>query len=169
MPARERPRGWWHSKSLGVTQRSRDSRERPAFLKHQMKGQAMSGRHVETHKVNGLNEAIHIRVQDDPGPGGANHRYCLYVPNDAFNEELNASLMTEIAFQKGPIKENGVNGWSNEALLAIVRDRLEGFQSGPFACDTNQLALTHVKLAMDALHSRTKERLARGVEGTNQK
>jgi hypothetical protein len=54
-------------------------------------------------------------------------------------------------------------------LLAVVRDRLECFQRGPFACDTNQQALDHVVAAMESLHSRTKERVVRGVEGTNVK
>lgn len=126
----------------------------------------MSGRHIETHKVNGLNEQICIRVMDDPGPGGANHRYCLYQPHDAFNEELNANVLGNINFQNGPISEAGVNGVSNEAVLAVVRDRLEGFQSGPFACPENAHALVCVIGAMTALQSRTKERAARGVEGT---
>ncbi len=126
-------------------------------------------RHLTSHKVNGLNERIQIRVQDEPGSGGANHRYCLYVPNDAFNEELNASLVTEISFQNGPINEAGVNGISNESLLAIVEDRLKGFQSGPYACRENALALTHVQDAMHWLHHRTRERVARGVEGTTAK
>lgn len=126
-------------------------------------------RHLTSHKVNGLNERIQIRVQDDPGPGGANHRYCLYVPNDAFNEELNASLVTEISFQNGPINEAGVNGISNEALLAIVEDRLKGFQSGQYACRENAIALTHIQDAMHWLHHRTRERMQRGVEGTSAK
>lgn len=130
---------------------------------------SQTGRHVTSHKVNGLNEQIQIRVQDEPGPGGASHRYCLYVPNDAVNEELNASLVTEINFQKGPIAEAGVNGISNEALLAIVEDRLASFQSGPYACRENALALTKLQEAMHWLHHRTRERVARGVEGTSAK
>lgn len=128
-----------------------------------------SSRHVTSHKVNGLNEQIRIRVQDEPGPGGASHRYCLYVPNDEFNEELNASLVAEIQFQKGPISEVGVNGFSNEALLAIVEDRLASFQAGPYACRENALALTKIQEAMHWLHHRTRERVARGVEGTSAK
>lgn len=124
---------------------------------------------IETHKVNGLNEAWDIKVMDEAGPGGAHHHYCLYVPNDAFNEELNASQVVNIEFQKGPIKEAGVNGISNEMLLALVRHRLECFQSGPFACEANATALGYVVEAMNVLHVRTKERVERGVEGTNQK
>lgn len=73
-----------------------------------------------------------------------------------------------IKFQNGPIKESGVNGCHQEDLLAIVIDRLEGFQSGQFACKENRLALVHVCFALDLLNRRTQERINRGVEGTNQ-
>ena len=65
--------------------------------------------------------------------------------------------------------EEGVNGVSNEALLAIVEHRLQGFQSGDYACRENALALTQVQQAMHWLHHRTRERVARGVEGTSAK
>lgn len=77
--------------------------------------------------------------------------------------------MCDINFQNGPIKESGVNGISNESLLAIVEDRLLGFQSGQFACRENAIALTKLQEAMMWLQKRTRDRVARGVEGTNQK
>lgn len=131
-------------------------------------------RELTSHKVNGLNEALKIEVLDEPGPGSACHDYAISFYDDRygfyrspFSDRHGRNCI--ISFQSGPIAEAGVNGISQEALLAIVEDRLAGFQSGPFACDTNQLALTHVRLAMEALHSRTKERVERGVEGTLQK
>jgi len=74
-----------------------------------------------------------------------------------------------IRFQNGPIQESGVNGVSNEALLAIVEDRLLGFQSGQYACRENAIAVTKIQEAMMWLQKRTRDRVARGVEGTNQK
>ena len=126
-------------------------------------------RELTSHKVNELNEALTIRVQDEPSHGNACHAYCIYVPNDAFNEELNASIVCHINFQNGAIKESGINGISNEALLAVVEDRLQGFQSGDFACRENALALTKIQEAMMWLHKRTLDRVARGVEGTHEK
>lgn len=76
---------------------------------------------------------------------------------------------TEIEFQNGPIKEFGVNGISNESLLAIVIDRLRGFQSGEYACEDNQIALESAEYCLNMLQKRTKDRLSRGVEGTNNK
>jgi hypothetical protein len=116
-------------------------------------------RELTSHKVNGLNESLSIEVLDDPGSGGACHVYCIDEGGDA--EEFPTC---HIIFQNGPIQEAGVNGISNEALLAIVEDRLKGFSSGPFACRENAIALTHVQDAMHWLHHRTRERVARGVD-----
>ena len=77
--------------------------------------------------------------------------------------------LCNIKFQNGPILEFGVNGISNESLLAIVEDRLAGFQSGEFACRENAIALIKLQEAMMWLQKRTRDRMARGVEGTNQK
>ncbi len=115
--------------------------------------------------TNALNEALRITVLDQPGQGGACHAYAIeladgIVPSAEFP-------VTTIHFQNGPIKENGVNGISQEALLAILIDRLRGFQSGQFACDDNAKALALLEDALGYLHKRTKERVARGVEGTN--
>lgn len=119
---------------------------------------------ITTHQINGLNEAIQIQARDEPGHGGANHDY-LITPTLPSDQSIVPTC--RIQFQKGPILEVGVNGISNEALLAIVQDRLAGFQSGPYACGDNQLALQHVQAAMSWLHKRTKERVERGVEGTH--
>lgn len=68
-------------------------------------------------------------------------------------------------FQEGPVCEAGVNGVTNEALLAIVADRLMVFQRGPMACRENALALKKIEEALQWLHARTRRRLAAGVEG----
>jgi len=115
-------------------------------------------REIKTHKVNGVNDGVKIVAADAPGSGNAHHHYQV-----TFSTRVN-----DIRFQNGPIKEAGVNGLTHEVLLAIVADRLECFQTGPFACDENQESLGHVKAAMAILKSRTEKRLARGVEGTHQ-
>ncbi|WP_309386062.1 DUF7681 family protein [Cerasicoccus frondis] len=157
-----------------------------------------SSRKLTDHKVPGLNEAIEIEVLDQPGPGGANHIYRIsgyshpveVVANSETGEtEIIGSVATEINFQNGPIREAGFNGLSNEALLAVVIDRLRGFQHGRkesltadgpveefdfssrgrFACRENALALTHIEEAMMWLQKRTTDRMKRGVEGTHQR
>jgi hypothetical protein len=127
-------------------------------------------REIETHKVDGdlPQNQLCIVVVDEPGAGGANHAYSI----TGFDDEGNPSLPTEghegclVLFQNGPIKEAGLNGITQEALLAIVIDRLEAFQAGPFSSEDNAQALAHCHLALEALQTRTRKRLARGVEGT---
>jgi hypothetical protein len=116
------------------------------------------------HKLNGLNDAISILVQDDPGPGGAHHKYGLYLHE---KPEWPYSKGLVIEFQNGPILEAGFNGFTNEALLAVLIDRMRGFQSGPFACRENAMALTKMEESLMWLQYRTRARLARGVEGTH--
>lgn len=131
-------------------------------------------REITTHKVNGLNEVLTITATDEPGSGGANHDYVITFVDPRYGHERSPISDRHgrnciISFQNGPIAEAGVNGISQEALLAIVRDRLECFQAGPYACESNGVALSHVIAAMEALHARTRERTARGVEGTSAK
>lgn len=118
-------------------------------------------RTVTGHEVNICNAGIEI-VADMPGPGGASHNYLLAYAT----EEDEAPILCALRFQDGAIAEVGVNGVTHEALLTIVGDRLEAFQSGPYACAENAEALTHIRSALTVLHARTQKRQARGVEGT---
>lgn len=124
-------------------------------------------RTINEHKVNPANDRILIEVVDEPGAGGANHEYRITLPPNT--DPTKASKSWEISFQNGPINENGVNGITQEVLLAIVADRLRAFQAGQFACRENALALTKIEEAQHWLHSRTLARMQRGVEGTHQK
>lgn len=133
-------------------------------------------RKLTDHKVNGLNEALEINVIDQPGQGGACHRYDITgfdtdknpssVPEDGYKSSFSRTI---IMFQNGPIQEAGVNGISQEALLTILIDRLRSFQAGPYACRENALALTKMEEALMWLQKRTLDRIRRGVEGTNAK
>ena len=58
-------------------------------------------------------------------------------------------------------------GIFDDDLLAIVEDRLQGFQSGPFACEENARALADVQRAREALGVRVARRIAAGVLGAN--
>lgn len=124
-------------------------------------------REITTHKVNGINDGLTVTVRDEPGAGGACHDYWIEWDAKPLNEQHGSPHQVySINFQNGPLKEVGTNGVTHESLLAILIDRLEGFQRGPFACDENQIALTHLRAAQEALLSRTRARLARSVEGT---
>lgn len=119
---------------------------------------------IDDHKVNPANDTIEVNAIDLPGSGGANHAYVA-----TWTDKDGSLQQREIVFQNGPINEAGVNGLTHEVLLAIVADRLRGFQAGPFSTKANACALTHIEEAMHWLHQRTLERMRRGVEGTHQK
>lgn len=122
-------------------------------------------RTLTSHQVNETNEALVITVTDEPGPGGANHVYEI----DQGKTPESGRVVTTIRFQKGGIREAGVNGVTHEALLAILIDRLESFQEGGFPCTENAIALADLRHAQETLHQRTRDRLARGVEGLSQR
>ena len=125
-------------------------------------------REIRDHIVNPVNDRLSVTVTDEPGAGGANHRYII----SGFNGSKNPSYFrgdpvfaAAILFQNEPISEVGVNGVTQEVLLVIVLDRLRCFQAGPFPCAENDIALSHVEQALEALKSRTLARMVRGVEG----
>lgn len=123
-------------------------------------------RELTGHKVNPANDVLKVLVHDEPGSGGAHHDYSIGIPS----QDPNSTATTiPIRFQNGPIAEAGVNGLTLEALLAILIDRMEGFQGGPYASADNQEALDAMRTAQTALQRRTLARMARGVEGTHEK
>ncbi len=125
-------------------------------------------RTIDDHKVNPGNDTLTIAVLDEPGAGGANHRYCVTKPGwTRAPDGAMADGIWDIEFQNGPIAEVGVNGLTHEVLLAIVADRLRSFQKGPYSCKANARALTHIEEAQHWLQQRTIERMRRGVEGTH--
>ena len=102
-----------------------------------------------------------VMSDDYVGPGAAHHHY-LIGPKD-----ITKNAFVEVTFQDGPIKESGVNGIMDENLIAIVIDRLRGFQTGPFKCRENAIALTKLEESLMWLKERTRGREVRGVEGTH--
>lgn len=71
-----------------------------------------------------------------------------------------------IDFQHGPVKEQGVNGVTNEALLAIAIHRTK-ILNNSFPCDENKCAISYMENALALFEQRTRDRLNRGVEGQN--
>jgi hypothetical protein len=102
-----------------------------------------------------------ICVCDEKGAGNANHAYVI----SSLGVNVPTFVLGQVNFQNGPILETGVNGVTNEDLLAIVIHRLQGFQSGDFKCRENAIALTKCEEALLWLEKRTADREKRGVEG----
>lgn len=140
-----------------------------------------SHRFLHAHIVNPANDRLSITVLDEPGSGGANHLYMISGFDTATNpakliaDDFTGAPMdmpvksmdaVPIIFQNGPINEVGVNGITHEALLAVLVDRLEGFQNGLYKSNYNADALYHLQAALYVLHRRTRDRMAQGIEGT---
>lgn len=103
---------------------------------------------------------VNVSVLDEPGPGGANHSYAIQYGGP--------EQTLHVQFQRGPRGEEGsASGVFEDALLAILEDRLAAFQSGPFACPENGEALDGVRAARKAMADRVAKRMARGVLGKN--
>jgi hypothetical protein len=97
----------------------------------------------------------------DPKAGNASHTYGIQWggPKDVLR----------VQFQHGPRGvEGSAPGIFDDDLLAIIEDRMAGFQSGPFACEENQKALVAIQQAREALGLRVARRIAQGVLGANE-
>ena len=119
----------------------------------------MKQRHHDGH---GLNDKLIIRCDDrDPGAGGASHNYTAKM------DDTDEQVIT-VCFQYGP-RDTGEPGCTDAALLAIVLDRYEGFQSGPYKCRENALVITKLEEALHWMQHRANDRARRGVLGRNEK
>jgi len=120
---------------------------------------------ITEHLVAGEENGPHLVVAavGQLSNGGAHHFYQIRGKNSA--DAAATSAVASIEFQCGAVKEVGINGVQSTALIAIMLDQLRDFQTGPFACEDNVDAIEHLKAALTALQRRTRDRIARGVEG----
>lgn len=102
-------------------------------------------------------------VATDEKEFNANHFFLV----ETTDKEKTVAIVGQIQFQKGPIKEAGVNGVMNEDVIAMVIDRLQSFQESEYKCRENAVAITKLEEALMWLRKRTQDREDRGVEGTS--
>ena len=69
-------------------------------------------------------------------------------------------------FQNGPIKEVGKNGVQYDVLIKIAKAIIEKLNKC-HPCDENIQALIALEQAVHWLEERTRDRITRGVEGTD--
>jgi len=120
---------------------------------------------VTHHDGHGLNESI-IITANEAGPGGASHEYKAFT--DGGGGYMRS--LAYIQFQKGPRNvEGSIPGITTVALLAILIDHLQGFQSGAFPTKEGACAITHLQEAEHWLRARAWDRANRGVLGQNVK
>jgi hypothetical protein len=108
-------------------------------------------RDITTHRSIGdtANEVVHLVAHDEPtGP----HTYRMTCGTKEHFLELSRGAGTE--------------GFTKEALLAIVIDGLMSHQAGPMACAESQNALASLQNGLAWMKARTANRVARGVMGS---
>ena len=125
-------------------------------------------RMITEHRVNDCNRAITLEAGDTDRTTGGVYEYSVsyeYSVRGAAQESPPVPVRLELEFQRGNPKEVGINGLTNEVLLAILIDRARAFQAGQLASEGNARALGGLLEAREAFMDRTVERLQRGVEG----
>jgi len=123
---------------------------------------------METDTGNEISQ-LDIVALDKPNPASNHYRITGFdTPTPPPRTWATSINHLTISFQNGPVPEIGRNGITMEALLAIIIDRLRGFQSGSLACKENAFALEYAEKCLHCLKSRTRDRLKRSVEGSYQ-
>ena len=123
-------------------------------------------RGIVDHCTSRLNrECIDVYAVDKRNGDGANHTYRIDVR--AFENPKNAepSVTVMLPFQDGGLKDVGANGITEQALLAVVLDRLRGFNDGPYRCPENSMMITKIEEALMWGEKRANDRARRGLEG----
>ena len=109
---------------------------------------------IDSHHVKGYAFNIDIKAVPVERFGIPTYTYNLVKEYDG---KPGYQFIKDFNFQIGDPRVYGVNGVTNEALLAIMIHRLQGFQNNSSTnCSENQEAINHMELAMEALYSRTR-------------
>lgn len=131
---------------------------------------------LDHHDSHGLTESLRI-CSDGTGPRGASHYYLVTAPlppavpgSSASAQQAGRIVVASVQFQKGPRNEPGSTPGVVEAvLLAILIDRMRGFNAGEYRCRENALVQTKCEEALHWLRHRTDDRARRKVLGTYSK
>ncbi len=102
--------------------------------------------------------SLTVRHVSDPENHKDGTLYCAELDGHE-PDEISLTFQHQNPFEDGP------NGWTNEALLAVLIHRL-GTLDKELPSAENQTALHHLRHANMALQARSIDRAARGVEGT---
>ena len=109
---------------------------------------------IDTHHVEGYDYNINIKAVPVERYGLPSYTYQL---TKDYADKSWYQYIKELSFQVGDPKVYGVNGVTNEALLAIMIHRLQRFQDNPKThCVENNEAIFYMKSAMDALYTRQR-------------
>lgn len=96
---------------------------------------------------------LEVSATDQTTKGQANREYEIRWKNKNQPNQTTLNHL-QIRFQNGNPTEVGVNGVTDEALIAISIDRMKSFQTGPNANRETGIALTQLEEALTSLKSR---------------
>jgi len=99
---------------------------------------------------------------------GAPHNFTVHS-TEKVKSNSPQPFLEAIHFQEGPVKECGINGVTEEDLIAMVICRLQYFQLTEYSCRENSTAIRRLEEALYWLGEHTRDRERRGVEGTSAK
>lgn len=120
----------------------------------------MGIREVKYRDVTMMKDHITITA-NEPEAGGASTSYAISHSGQGLGA-------TVLKFQVGDPNVE-VNGLTNEALLSIVLDRLQGFAKGPYSTREGAIAITKIEEALLWMFNRSLDRIDRGVLGKMEK
>ena len=122
------------------------------------------GRPLFDHKNNKFNrECVEVETMDTRASDGAHHEYVIRVnPENSVGTPV---MVCGLQFQNGGLKEVGANGITDQALIAVVLDRMRSFNDGQFRCRENSMIITKLEEAMLWMEKRSNDRARRNVEG----
>lgn len=117
----------------------------------------MKVRTIKEHVVEGdyFSKNMRVEVFGEVGVEGMHSNYTIRAGSAD-------GAITVLKFQQGDPKDH-INGISNEALLAVVLDRLKGSHAGEFSSQEKRSALTHVSAALGVLGMETEDCIGRGI------
>lgn len=104
-------------------------------------------------------------LNDDPRETSRQgHFYTVNFGLKVHGQAPRVPPMLSVEFQYGPVPTSGVNGLTNEALLAILIHRTK-ILDARFPCAENKRAIADMENALVNFEVRTARRMVRGVEG----
>lgn len=125
------------------------------------------GRELFDHKNNKFNrECVRVETADLRASDNAHHAYNITVFHD-YTTGMDNVPVEEVTlnFQNGGLKEVGANGITDQALIAVVLDRVRSFNDGQFRCRENSMVITKLEEALMWMEKRSNDRARRNVEG----
>ncbi len=124
------------------------------------------GRPLSDHRNNKFNrECVEVFTTDYRADDRAHHGYRVEV-YDRYGGKPDGGMVAscDIQFQNGGLKETGPNGITDQALLAIVLDRVRSFNDGPYRCRENSMMITKLEEALMWGEKRVNDRAHHNVE-----